>query len=164
MNALVMGRTTWESIPTKFRPLQGRVNIVVSRSYPDLSFSGPIAVDFSAQPVKAASLEQALGYLQSSLAGSLGRVFVIGGSQLYGATLALPETRRVLLTSILSDFDCDTFFPLQLPPRSSSTEWIRMPKESLDEWVGEEVPAGIQEENGICYEFQMWERSEDRSI
>ena len=28
---LIMGRKTWESLPEKFRPLPGRLNVVVSR-------------------------------------------------------------------------------------------------------------------------------------
>lgn len=31
-NAVIMGRVTWESIPPKFRPLDSRYNIVVSRN------------------------------------------------------------------------------------------------------------------------------------
>jgi len=30
-NAVVMGRMTWESIPRRFRPLAGRINLVVSQ-------------------------------------------------------------------------------------------------------------------------------------
>ena len=32
MNAVVMGRNTWESIPQRFRPLDKRLNIVISSS------------------------------------------------------------------------------------------------------------------------------------
>jgi dihydrofolate reductase len=30
MNAVVMGRKSWESIPLKFRPLKNRLNVVIS--------------------------------------------------------------------------------------------------------------------------------------
>ena len=29
-NVVVMGRNTWESIPNKFKPLSGRINIILS--------------------------------------------------------------------------------------------------------------------------------------
>ncbi|KAJ0108607.1 dihydrofolate reductase [Diaporthe amygdali] len=157
MNAVIMGRKTWESIPPKFRPLKGRLNVVISRSFGP-SPEEPSSVE--TDPVKASSLEQAIAYLQQKPQGSLGRVFVIGGGQIYAAALQMKEARRVLLTKVMSDFECDTFFSLKLDGEGeSSLEWAKRSKQELDSWTGEVVPDGIQVENDTSYEFQMWERT-----
>lgn len=167
MNAVIMGRKTWDSIPPKFRPLKGRLNVVISRSHADPP-AGAVDVDAETEAVKVGSLDQAIQYLQSRAptAAPTGRVFVIGGAQIYAAALELREARRVLLTRVLSDFECDTFFPLRLSDGSSETgesgagRWARKSQEDLDLWAGETVPGGIQEENQTRYEYQMWERVE----
>lgn len=144
-----MGRKTWDSIPTKFRPLKDRLNIVISRSAP--SQLPETAVELS-EPVRVQSLELALQYARTR--NDVSRVFVIGGAQIYDAALKLPEVRRILLTSIEKDFDCDTFFPVDL----KKGKWERKSREELQEWTGEEVEEDGQEEAGTKYEFQMWEK------
>ncbi|KAK8048635.1 dihydrofolate reductase [Apiospora phragmitis] len=159
MNAVIMGRKTWDSIPVKFRPLKGRLNIVISRSHPENTAAD---LDVEKEPVKVGSLAQALEYLKTHTPAGTGaaatKAFVIGGAQIYGASLALPEARRVLLTRVMDDFDCDTFFPLRLPSEEGEGKWAQRSKEELDAWTGETVTEGVQEENGTRYEFQMWER------
>lgn len=168
-----MGRKTWDSIPARFRPLKGRLNIVISRSHAEPP-SPQEVVNAETEAVKVGSLEQAIEYLRSSRAAAAatatatarpdGHVFVIGGAQIYGAALGLQEVRRVLLTKVTSDFECDTFFPLELTEAGAGTGtgsgWVQRSKEELDAWTGETVPVGVQEENGAKYEFQMWERIE----
>ncbi|KAI0386125.1 dihydrofolate reductase-like domain-containing protein [Hypomontagnella monticulosa] len=160
MNAVIMGRKTWDSIPPKFRPLKGRLNIVISRSHPDSSPEQQQQQEAQVDegPVRVGSLDQALAYLQ--VASGVGRAFVIGGAQIYGAALHHREVKRVLLTRVLSpDFECDTFFPLKLQGgEEAKSGWAQRSKEELDAWAGETVPAGEQEENGTKYEFEMWER------
>ena len=95
---VIMGRKTWESLPEKFRPLPGRLNVVVSRT-PDYAAPGAVL---------AGSLEDALGK-----AGEDDEVFVIGGAELY--CQALPLAERLYLTEISADFDGDTRFP-EIPP------------------------------------------------
>lgn len=100
--AVIMGRTTWESLPEKFRPLPGRLNIVLSRQ----RISLPPAV------LLAASLDEALNLPQ---VGGLKEVFVIGGAQVYSQAVVHKLCNKIYLTEIKGNFDCDTFFP-EIPP------------------------------------------------
>ncbi|CRK34154.1 Dihydrofolate reductase like protein [Verticillium longisporum] len=157
LNAVIMGRKTWESIPPRFRPLKGRLNVVISRSAAPAIAGAAEEVDVEKDAVRVASLEEAVRFLEG-WQRPLGRVFVIGGAQIYGASLERREARRVLLTRVGEpEFECDAFFPLKL---GQAEGWVKRDKGELDAWVGEEVDGGEQEENGTRYEFQMWEKED----
>lgn len=94
-NAVIMGRTTWESIPEKFRPLPGRVNVVLSRSIASDENSSSLAngLKHDGQHVKAEGvhyfpdLESALEFLGgASVRAGIEHVFVIGGGMVYRYT------------------------------------------------------------------------------
>lgn len=42
---------------------------------------------------------------------------------------------------------------------NSTQSWRKASHEELVDWAGFEVPKGVQEEKGVAYEFQMWERT-----
>ncbi|OCH96122.1 dihydrofolate reductase [Obba rivulosa] len=165
MNAVIMGRNTWESIPYKFRPLPKRANIVIS-SNKHYELMPPDAPTPPAPVYLHSNLDTALDRLSHSewMESPIHRSFVIGGASLYRDTLALPPSSgrfvdRVLLTRILSPAfeDCDVYMPDFLDTTGDG-KWRRASHEELQEWAGFEVPEGVQEENNIKYEFQMWVR------
>lgn len=151
-----MGRKTWESIPSKFRPLKDRTNVVISRSTGKYSQNNSDKEAYFESP----SLEATIHGLDS-LNSKVEKTFVIGGGQIYKAALDLKETKRILLTRVLDDFECDTFFPVQLNDDGQGEKgWFRRDKADLDTWVGENVPEGVQTEGekNTRYIFEMWER------
>lgn len=92
-HSVLMGRKTWESLPTKFRPLPGRQNIVLSR---DPKYALPDAI-------VAYTLDQGI----SASAGK--EIFVIGGAEIYG--LAIAQAARLELTEVDDAPEGDAFFP-----------------------------------------------------
>lgn len=101
-NAVIMGRKTWESIPEAFRPLPGRVNVVLSRQQ-DASYGDADSV------VTAGSLQEGLEKLQGE---NIERVFVIGGGEVYKEAMASDDLIAIHVTIVESDdIECDTFMP-----------------------------------------------------
>ena len=162
-----MGRKTWFSIPPRFRPLPDRLNVVLSRDA-NLDLRGGGGGDSGGdgggsgsgsggggQVLTATSIEDALVKLQAR-ESEVGRVFVIGGAEVYRAALEHPMAQSVLLTRIDSDFPVDTFFPVDLSKEGSG--WVNMGREALASFVGEEMPKGRQEEGGVEFEYELWQK------
>ncbi len=101
-NAVVMGRKTWDSIPERFRPLPGRLNVVLTRN-PALHVPGALMATGIADGLQKIA--------QESRAKPVEKVFIIGGASIYEQAMAMPECRSIYLTRILRSFSCDTFFP-----------------------------------------------------
>ncbi len=111
-HAVIMGRKTWESLPARFRPLPGRLNIVVTRNY--------------GYTVEGATVATSLEAAQKVGAGKT--AFVIGGAELY--VHALPLAGRLELTEIDADVAGDACFPAY--DRSQWREVGRTPGVSAD--------------------------------
>jgi dihydrofolate reductase len=91
---VIMGRKTWESLPDSFRPLPGRLNIVVSRNRAYRAEGAELA----------ASLDEAI-----AKAGAANEIFVIGGAELYRQAMAIAD--KLYITEIDADFAGDSVFP-----------------------------------------------------
>jgi len=182
-----MGRKTWESIPPKYRPLKGRINVVVSRRPDELDMP---SVDGSQEPVLGVGgVEEGLRRLQSIYPASeaqveqrrrdgdlgqsgeegfgLGRVFVIGGAEVYGLALRMPSCERILWTKLRGEWECDTFFPWEVgrvdravDADGNGQKWVRRSVGELEEWVGEEGVGGLKKEGEVEFEVSMLERDE----
>ncbi|KAI9659422.1 MAG: dihydrofolate reductase [Bathelium mastoideum] len=173
-NAIIMGRKTWESIPARLRPLRDRLNVVLSRT--------PSCVRHEAADdnvIVADGLEDALARLaqrqkdaegiqageeqeqekeKEGGEGGIGRVFVIGGAGVYAAALKLAQARRILLTRVGREYECDTFFPVDLSSEVKAGEagWRRAGREEMERWVGEEVEEGWKRDGEVDLEFCMF--------
>ncbi len=128
VNAVIMGRNTWLSLPSKHRPLAYRINVVLSRE----------KVDLPDYVIWAKSFEDAFEKLEKR--EDLCEVFIIGGASIYAQAIKLEECEKVYLTEIEGTFDCDTFFP-ELPRGFNK--------------VMESEP---REEMGIRYVFSVYEK------
>ena len=91
---VVMGRTTWESLPNQFRPLPGRDNIVLSRT--------------ASYVAEGARVRTSLAAALASIDGR--DVWVIGGGAVYES--AVGHADRLEVTEIDEVVAGDTYAPV----------------------------------------------------
>ncbi len=94
-SSVLMGRTTWDTLPAKWQPLPRRKNIVLTRG--SATFNNAIRVSSWVDALAAAADSDHL--------------WVVGGAQVYALALAAPETTAIELTRIDHDYACDVFWP-----------------------------------------------------
>jgi dihydrofolate reductase len=128
-NAVVMGRRTWASIPARFQPLEGRLNVVLTRR---------AELELPAGVLRAAGFDEALALARG--AADVEAVFAIGGAAVFAEALLRPDCEVMYLTRVSGTFGCDTF----LPPFEAHFERALTSEEHVDD--------------GIAYRFEVWTR------
>ena len=104
---VIMGRKTWDSLPARFRPLPGRVNIVITRQS-----------NWHAEgALRAASIEDAM-----RLCGDAPQAWIMGGAEIYRQAEPLAST--AVVTEIDADFEGDAFAP------TLASDWQEVQRES----------------------------------
>ena len=104
---VIMGRKTWDALPSRFRPLPGRRNIVITRQ-PDWQADGAERANSLAEALALCPAEQ--------------DAWIIGGAEAY--RLAQPLACTAVVTEIDADFQGDAHAP------SFGPEWIERAREA----------------------------------
>ncbi|TQL48383.1 dihydrofolate reductase [Homoserinimonas aerilata] len=134
---VVMGRKTWDSLPPRFRPLEGRRNIVVTRDE-GWQAEGADVVH---------SIPDALGLAASEASGSGsasgGLVWVIGGGEIFAAVMA--DAERLEVTEIRARFEGDAMAP------AIGEGWRAVSRDPEGGWLSSRT--------GLDYRFVSYERA-----
>lgn len=99
----IMGRTTWDGLPQKFKPLPGRHNIIITTRPSEISWA--INRDVSV----FSDIEGAIGYAKNLD----NQVFITGGAAIYSYCLNRNLVDRILASELKNHEDVEgtVFFP-----------------------------------------------------
>lgn len=134
LNAVIMWKNTWESIPSKFKPLSDRINCILSSKIKQNSKNSKVD-DFV---LYFDSLDSCLSELETK--SNLDKIFIIWWANLYNQVLDNQLLEKIYITRVKWDFWCDVFF-----------DWIPEYFDKIEE--SQEL-----EENWIRFVFEVYRR------
>lgn len=127
---IIMGRHTWRSLPKK--PLDGRMNIIVSTQYP----SGRYSLVEAGDPFYVVkSLLEANDMAERNYPTK--DAFVIGGASIYKQAIDLGLIDEIIMTRYGSIHECDCYFPYgnELEVKFPSWKVVEQNNEVLDPYI-----------------------------
>ena len=127
-NAVIMGRKTWNSLPSKYRPLSGRINIVMSRDS-DWSDEGAWNALYPGRAIEIAYSE------------GCEECWIIGGAQIY--EMFLEHVNEIHVTTVHTSDSGSVRFP-----HWNRDNWT---EEKVEETV-------IDERNEFRTTYSVWKR------
>lgn len=143
INAVIMGRRTWESIPPRFRPLPNRINVVLSRSNPNLEENDVFWGN---------SFDTALEFLQKR--HDINKIFVIGGAEIYNQVINDPRISHLLLTEVSANNDAT--IPMDRFLHFPREAWTRSPHLQLLQFTGIDATDSTIKEGDFSYNYSLW--------
>lgn len=138
-NLIMWGRTSFETFPESLLPLPNVVIALLSKTLR----SAPKHVWYICRDVHEVIK---LGSTPP-LSKEIETIWVLGGAKSYMEMMHHPWCDQIFFTKVMADFECDTFFPVL------DKDVFKL----AEGFPG--VPCGIQEENDITYEFQVYNRN-----
>ena len=101
-NAVIMGKNTWLSIPN--RPLEKRDNIILTNSMTN-AIRSPNTYVIGNSTKSEINTEEWIKQFHYDT------VWIIGGESVYNNFIENDLVKRIYLTEINKEYECDTFFP-----------------------------------------------------
>lgn len=147
---VIMGRKTWESIPSKYKPLSNRINIVVSSNFEyksdDINNSETNNYSLYVINTKDKIIDVVERYKEYK------NVWVIGGIEIY--KMFEDKYDKLFITHVCNNcLDADTYFPIDLTKWKS--ENIKNGKTTINNNVNytfiDYIRKDTQQEKFVCH-------------
>ena len=156
MNALIVGRKTWNSIPHNMNEFKMNLIVIVSSKYHQQKDN----LDYKSYDVDkiliAESFNAAISLINEKYSHLVDSIIAIGGTNIYSEAIKSNHFNRFYLTRIFKHFDCDTF----IEPKDFLSQLSKLNDENLLEdskWYDCQYNQKVNE-NGVDFIFEVYQK------